>query len=149
MRVELIEDEEPRRCRIGGDGLRDMARKVFFRSAWSDGRRHNFPRRHVKIGDQTLRPVTQIFLLGALDRTWSHRQGGGSPLQRLYPSLLIRTDDMPTALGDLRRVLVHHTHGSHFGGTCHGVIRLGVEPVVHPMRLSIGLILKNARHCEG
>src|SRR6266436_9703083 len=116
MRVELIDDEEPRRCRIGGDGLGDMARKVFFSSAWSDGRRHDFPRRHVEIGDQTLRPVTQIFILGALDEAWLHRQGGSSPLQRLYPGLLICTDDMPPALGDHWRALIHSTHGSNESG---------------------------------
>ena len=147
MRVALIEDEEPRRGRIGGDGLRDMARKVFFRAAWSDGRRHDCPRRHVDIGDQTRRPVPQIFLRGALDEAWLPRQGGRRPLQRLYPGLLICPADMPPARGDLRRVLGHRIHGSHFGGTGHGVIRLGIEPVVHPMRPSSGLIVKNARHC--
>src|SRR5215831_16292805 len=94
MHVELIEDEEPRGLRIGGDGLDDMRRKVFFGSAWSDGGRHDFSRRYVEVGDQALRPMAQVFILGALDQTWLHRQGGGGTLQRLYPGLLICTDDM-------------------------------------------------------
>ena len=135
MNVELIDDEEPRGRRIGGDGLGDMPRKVCFRSAWPDGRRHNFPSRHVEVGNQTLRPVTKIFIRRTLNHAWLHGQGGGSTLQRLYPGFLIRTDDMPTLRGHGWRVLVDRTHGSHLGGKRHGVIRLGVEPVLHPMRL--------------
>jgi hypothetical protein len=33
------------------------------------------------------------------------------------------------------------------GAKCDGVSRLGVEPVLNPMRLQIRLILKNALHC--
>jgi hypothetical protein len=38
-------------------------------------------------------------------------------------------------LGDGWRVLVDFTPRSHLGGKRNGVIRLGVEPVFHPMRL--------------
>jgi hypothetical protein len=147
MHVELINDKEPGGRRLGGDGVGDMRRKVFFRSAWPDGGRHDFPRRHVEVGAQTLRPVAEVFILGALDQAWLHGSGGGSPLQRLAPGLLIRTDDMSPLLGDCWGVLVHLAHRRHLGGKRDGGSRLGVEPVLHPVRLSIGLILKNARHC--
>ena len=147
MRVELIDDKEPRGLRIGGDGAGNMRRKVFFRSAGPDGRRHDCPRRHVEVGDQTLRPMAEVFLLRALAQPRLHRQGGCGPLQRLYPGLLIRTDDMTSVLGYSWRLLRRFTHGSHLGGKCHGGIRLGVEPVLDPMGLQIRLILKNARHC--
>ena len=84
MNVELINDKEPRGLRIGGDGVGHMRRKVFFCSAWSDGRRHDFSGRHVEVGDQALRPMAEIGILGALDEAWLHGQGGGSTLQRLY-----------------------------------------------------------------
>ena len=135
MHVELIDDEEPRGLRIGGDGVGHMPRKVFFRSAWPDSRRHRFPRGDVEVGDQALRTVAEIFILGALDQAGVHRQRGGGSRQRLYPGLLICTDDMPPLLGDGWRVLVHFTHRRYLGGKRHGVIRLGMEPVLHPMRL--------------
>ena len=147
MHVELIHDKEPRGLWIGGKRVGDMPRKVFFRSARPSGGCHDFPRRPVAVGDQALRPVAEICILGALDQTWLHWQGGGGPLQRLDPRLLIRTDDMPPLPGDFWCVLVRLTHRHHLVGKRHGVIRLGIEPVLHPMRRSIGLILKNARHC--
>lgn len=147
MRVELIDDKKPRSLRIGGNGAGNMRRKVFFRSARPDSRRHDFPRRHVEVGDQALRPMAEVFILRALDQTWLHRQGGCGTLQRLYPGLLIRTDDMASVLRHGWRLLIRFTHGSHLGGKGDGVIRLGVEPVLDPMGLQIRLILKNARHC--
>src|SRR5262245_52917937 len=148
MRVELIDNKEPRGLRIGGDGAGNMRRKVFFRSAGPDGRRYNFPSRYVEVGDQALRPMAEVFLLRALDPTWLHRQGGGGTLQRLYPGLLLRTEDMAAVLGHGWRLLIRCTHGSHVGGKGHGGIRLGVEPVRDPMGLQSRLILNNARHYE-
>jgi hypothetical protein len=135
MNVQLINDKEPRGLWIGGNSLGDMPRKVFFRPAWSHRGRHDFPRGDVEVGDQTLRPVAQIFILRTLDHAWLHGQGGGRPLQRLYPGFLIRTDDMPPLLGDGWRVLIDLAHRSHLGGKRNGVIRLGVEPIFHPMWL--------------
>jgi len=93
--------------------------------------------------------MAQVCILGALDQTWLHRQGGGGTLQRLDPGLLICTDDMAPALGHGWGLLRHCTPGRHLGGTCDGVSRLGVEPVLDPMGLPIRLMLKNARHCGG
>jgi len=79
--------------------------------------------------------MAEVFILGALDEAGSQGQGGRGPLQRLYPGLLIGTDDMLPLLGDHWRVLVHRTDCGHLGGKRHGVIRLGVEPVFHSMGL--------------
>ena len=147
MRVELIDDKEPRSLQIGGDGAGNMRRKVFFRSARPDGRRHDFPSRHVEVGDQALRPMAEVFILGALDEAWLPGQGGRGTLQRLYPALLIRTDDMASIFGHGWRMLIRFTHGSHLDAKGDGVIRLGVEPVLDPMGPQLRLILKNARHC--
>src|SRR2546422_8048345 len=116
MNVELIDDKEPRGLWIGGDGLGDRRRKVFFGSAWSDGRRHDFSSRHVEVGDQALRPMAEVCILGALEEAGSHGQGGRGTLQRLYPGLLIRTDAMASVLGHGWRLLRHCTPGSHLGG---------------------------------
>ena len=149
MRVELIDNKEPRGLRIGGNGAGNMRRKVFFRSAGPDGRCDHFPSRYVEVGDQALRPMAEVCILRPLDQTWLERQGGGGTLQRLYPGLFIRTDDMASVLSHGWRLLIRCTHGSHLGGKGHGGIRLGVEPVLDPMRLQIHLILKNARHYAG
>src|SRR6266702_8204274 len=107
MHVELSNDKAPRGLRSGGDGVGNMRCKVFFRSAWSDGRRHDFSGRHVEVGDQALRPMAEVCILGALDEAWVHRQSWGGPLQGLYPGLLIGTDDVLPLLGDRWRVLGH------------------------------------------
>jgi hypothetical protein len=91
--------------------------------------------------------MAEVFILGTLDEAGLHRQRWGGSLQRLYPGLLIGTDDMLPLLGDHWRVLVHRTDCGYLGGKRHGVIWLGVEPVFHSMGLEIDLILKNARHC--
>src|SRR4029453_3581951 len=98
MNVELIEDEEPRGLRIGGNGAGNMPRKVFFSSAGSNGWCHDFPSRYVEIGDQALRPMAGVFILGWPGEAWLHGQGDGRTLQLLYPGLLIRTDDMTCIL---------------------------------------------------
>src|SRR5215831_15246936 len=105
MRGELIDDKEPRGLWIGGKGAGARRRKVFFCSAGPDGRRHDFPRRHVEVGDQALRPMAEVCIRRALDQTWLHRQGGGGTLQRLYPGLFIRTDDMASVLRHAWRLL--------------------------------------------
>jgi hypothetical protein len=79
--------------------------------------------------------MAEVFILGALDEAWLHRQGWGGPLQGLYPGLLIGTDDVLPLLGDRWRVLVDRTDCSHLGSKRHGIIRLGVKPVFHSMGL--------------
>src|SRR6185436_11206415 len=116
MRVELIHDKEPWGLRISRNSLGDMRCKVFLGSAWSYGGRHHFPRRHVEVGDQTLRPMAEVFILGTLDEAGLPRQRWGGSLQRLYPGLLIGTDDMLPLLGDHWRVLVHRADCGHLGG---------------------------------
>jgi hypothetical protein len=148
MQVELSHDQEPRGLGIGGNRVGAMPRKVCFRPAWSDGRRPDCPRRPGAVSDHTLRPVAEICLRGALDQTWLHGPGGGGPLQRLAPRLLLRTDDMSPLPGDFWRVLVRLTHRHHLVGKRHG-IRRGVEPVLHPLRRSSGLIVQHARHGGG
>src|SRR5262249_363505 len=113
----------------------DRRCKVFLGSTWSDSGRHHFPRRHVEVGDQTLRPMAEIFILGALDEAWLHRQGWFDPLQGLYPGLLIGTVDVLPLPGCRWRGLVDRTDCSHLGSKHHGLIRLGVEPVCHSMGL--------------
>jgi hypothetical protein len=135
MNVELIDDKKPRSLRISGDGASNMRRKVFLHSARSDGRRYDFPRRHVEVRDQALRPMAEVFILGTLAEAGLHGQGGGGTLQRLYAGLFIRTDDVASFLGHGWRLLIRVTHRRHLGGKGDGVIRLGVEPVRNPMGL--------------
>src|SRR5215471_8895866 len=99
MHVEVIDDQEPRGLRIGGDGASNMRRKVFLGSARADGRRHNFPRRPVEVSDQALRPMAEVCILGTLAEAGLHGQGGGGPLQRLYPSFFLCTADVTSLLG--------------------------------------------------
>src|SRR2546422_47229 len=56
-------------------------------------------------------------------------------------------DDVAPLLGEGWRLLVDLTYRRHLVGTHLGISGLRVEPVLDPMRLHIGLIVKNARHC--
>ena len=140
MRVALIDDKEPRSLRIGGDGVSHRRHKVFFRSAWPDGGRHHFPSHHGEVRDQALRPVAQVCLRRAFDQTGLPRQGGSGTLERVYPGLFIRPDDMAPILSHGGCLLRDFAHGRHVGGERDGVIRLGVEPVLDPMGPHIRLI---------
>jgi hypothetical protein len=149
MHGALSHDTEPRGLGSGGNRGGDRPRKVCFRPAWSPRGRHDFPRGAVAVSAQTLRPGAPLFIRRTRAPAWLPRQGGGSTLQRLAPGLLIRPDAMPPLLGDSGRGLRDLTPRRDRGGTRPGGIRLGVAPVFHPMRLSSGLIVNNARHCGG
>jgi hypothetical protein len=117
-----------------------MGGKVLFSACGPNRGGNDFPGRHMKIGDQALRPMPNICILGALDQTWRHRQGGGSALQRLAPRLLIRAHDGCALLRSCLGLLVHLTHRGHLVGKRCGIIWCRVEPVLDPMGLQIGLI---------
>ena len=147
MGVELIHDKDPWCLWIGSHGLRNRRGKIFFGSCRPHGGRHDFPCRHVEIGDQALRPMTKVCILGALDQATLQGQRGRGALQGLDPRLLIGADDVAPWLSEGLCLLGHLTHCRHVVGTHLGSIGLRVEPVFDPMRLHIGLIVKNARRC--
>ena len=91
--------------------------------------------------------MPDVFILGALDHAGLHGQGGSGALQGLDARLLIGAHDVPPLLGERRRLLVDLTHCRPLVSKHHRIIRLRVEPVLHPVWLQSGLILKNARHC--
>ncbi|OLE68065.1 MAG: hypothetical protein AUI36_05775 [Cyanobacteria bacterium 13_1_40CM_2_61_4] len=91
--------------------------------------------------------MPNVFILGALDHAWLHGQGGRGALQGLDPRLLICADDVAPLLGEGWRLLIDLTYRRHLVGKHLGISGLRVEPVLDPMRLQIGLILKNARRC--
>ena len=135
MRVELIDDKEPRGLRIGGDGLGDMRREVFFRSAGPEvgattspvatsklAIKHCVPWRRYSYSGRSTRP-------GCIGKVGAARSSACIPV---FSSVLMT---WPPSCGQGWRLLVHFTHGSHLGGKRHGVIRLGVEPVLDPMGL--------------
>ena len=103
-------------------------------------------RGHGEIGDQALRSMPDVFILGALDHAWLQRQGRSSTLQGLDARLLIGAHDMPPLLGEGWRLLIDLTHCRHLVDKRLGIIGLRVEPVLHSMGFQSGLILKNARH---
>ena len=147
MAVALIHDTDPRGLGVGGHRLRPRRRNIFFSSCRTNGGRHDFSRRPIAMRDQALRPMPNVCRLGALDHAWLHGQGGRSALQGLAPRLLICADDVAPLRGEGWRLLVDLTSRRHVVGTHLGSSGLRVEPVRDPMRLHIGLMVKNARHC--
>lgn len=66
MRVELIEDENPGRVGICVDGPSDVLAKVLLRSSRPDGRQNRLACRHIEVGDEAERTVTEVLELDTL-----------------------------------------------------------------------------------
>src|SRR5450631_3177882 len=74
MGVELIRDKNPRGFWIGLDGLFDVCGKIFLRASWSNRWSNDLTRGDLKIGDQALRAMPDIFELFTLNISWQHWQ---------------------------------------------------------------------------
>lgn len=96
MRVETIEHKNPRRCRIKRNGALNMSHKILFGPRRPHGRCNNLPSRHLKIGDQRLGPMPNVFKFHALYQARLQRPGRMSPFIGLNAGLLIRAHDMHT-----------------------------------------------------
>lgn len=72
MDVELVAYEYPNRLRIGLDGSLDVGQEVRFCSSRPNTGADDFSSSDMKVGDESLGPVTGVFELHQFDPTWAH-----------------------------------------------------------------------------
>ncbi len=89
MSVELVDDEDPLRLRIGLERLFGVRGKVCFGAGWADGGSHDLSCGDLEVGDQGLGAVTRTLELPALYPSGSHRQAGVFTLQSLDAGFLV------------------------------------------------------------
>jgi hypothetical protein len=136
MDVQPIHNKNPAsvwRCRYR---LLDVRGKVLFRPRRPNRRRQELPGGHLKIADEGLGPMPDVFVFWSFHQAGQHGTRGMRPLQRLYAGLLICTHDMdPLGLQGLRLV-IQRAHGPHVGIELLGSLgAVMVEPIPALMRL--------------
>ena len=94
MRVELVEDKDPRAQRVFSHRLGHMRCEIGFGTGVADGRCDDPTGGDLEIGDQALGAVADVLELAAFDQTRLHGQGGEETFQRLNAGLLVTADEM-------------------------------------------------------
>ena len=96
MCVQAIDNETPCRGGVTPNGTLNMAHKILCSPGRPHGRRQDLPGRDLKIGDQCLRAVPNIFKFDAFHQAWRHRTCGMRAFIGLHAGLLIGAHDMHT-----------------------------------------------------
>jgi hypothetical protein len=148
VRIELIHDKDPGIIRSQGDRLTHVRDQIGFRAGVPYCRGHNPSGNNVKVGDQTLGALADIFKLDPLPSPGAHRFGMRT-LQGLDASHFIRTHDVGAFSGESGRLFIDRPHRVNALLEHLWVIVFGIQPVATLMGLQIRLILKNAPHSRG
>ena len=148
MRVETIDDKHPCCGRITRDGTLNMPAKSSSVLVAPTDRCHDLPGRDLKIGDQRLGPMTNVFKLYAFHQAWRHGPCRMGPLIGLHAGLLIRAHDMYPMFMQLLGVVIQLADRPD---VCVKLLRVRrpvmIEPIPRLMRLQVRVFLKTARYC--
>jgi len=148
MDVEIVDHKVPLCGRwIRRHGALDMGGKVLFRSCRTARRLQHLASGHLKVDDETLRPMPLILEFLVLDLARRQRQGWVLALQGLDPAQLIGRDEALPLLGQGWRLAVQGVDVLHF--FVKSFIGHWIQPVAHPMRFEIALFLKASPRDEG
>ena len=110
MRVETIDNKNPRRCRIQCNGALNMPHKILFGPRRPHGRRHDLPGRDLKIGDQRLGPMPNVVKFHTLDPTRLQRLCRMRPFIGLNAGFLIRAYHMYPVCMQLLSAVIQLTY---------------------------------------
>ena len=150
MRVEMIDDKNPSRCRITRHRALNMSHKILFGPGRTHGGCNNLPCRDLKIGDQRLGSMTNVFKFHAFHQARLHGPCGMRPFIGLHAGLLIRAHDMYPVCMQLLGVVIQLADRLD---VCVKLLRVRrpvmIEPIPRLMRFEVRLLLKNARRCAG
>ena len=155
MGVELSGDEDPSIVRGGRDCPRNMGNEVLFRARRTNAGSELFSGRHLEVGSQALRAVTNVFvflpfgLARLAGDAGGHRFCGRGTCKGLTPSLFVCAHEMNTWGMQRGSLVVKLAHRFDLLANLFRVSVRGMEPVLTPLRFEIGLILNNARHLTG
>ena len=96
MRVEMIDDKNPPRCRIKRNRALNVSHKILFGPGRAHGWCEDVSCRDFKISHQRLGSMPNVFKFHTLDQSRLQRPCGMRSFIGLNASLLIRTHDMYT-----------------------------------------------------
>src|SRR6266851_6050839 len=143
MRIELVHDEDPRRLRVGRDGLGDMGGEVRLRAGRPDAWGDHLAGGDLEVGDQTLGAVARVLEFLPLNLAWPQHQRRVQPLQGLHPALLVGADGANAGRLAGRRRLIRRTDVPDRGVEPVRVGRPVVgQPVSRTVRFELGLLCK-------
>jgi hypothetical protein len=94
MRVEMIGDNNPPRGRIKRNRALNVSHKILFGPGQAHGGGDNVSCRDLKMGDQRLGAMTDVFKFPAFHQAWRHGPGSMGPRMGLNAGLLIRAHDL-------------------------------------------------------
>lgn len=92
--VELIANKDPLSFRVKADGLFDVFNEVRFGTGVADGRTKNLSCRYLEVGDECLRPMSNVFKFPSLLKTGFSGLGWMESLESLDTGHLIGAHDM-------------------------------------------------------
>lgn len=134
MGIERVHDKHPVAVRIRVDRRPDMSDKILLGPRVTDRGMDHWPRHHVKVGDQGLGAVSNLFKLLGLRFARFHRPGGMAPLQRLDAGFLISTDQVHPLLIEFKGLVVQAADRSDLLPEGGFVGHLMIQPVTDLMR---------------
>ena len=111
MRVQAIHDKHPCCFRSECDGALNVGNEIFFSPGGSHGRRNHVPGCHLKVRDQRLGAMTNVFKFHSFHASRLHRAGRMGTFNSLNTRLLIRADNVHPLLSQWLRVLIQPTDG--------------------------------------
>lgn len=131
------------------------ATRVSFGASCSNAGCELFAGRHLEVGAQALRAVPKVFVFltfyfcGATGHARLPRFSRRGALQRLEAGLFLRAHDVHALCVQRRSLLLKLAHRLDLRAKRFRVLGGSVAPGLNPRRLSVGLILKNARPLTG
>lgn len=135
MRVQTIDDKNPRCSRITRNGALNMSEKIFFGPGGPYGRRHDLPGRHLKIRDQRLRAMPNIFKFYTFHQAWPHGTRRVRTFIGLNAGLLVGTHNMYPLFMQVGRPLIQLADGLDICVKLLGVLdAVVIEPIPRLMR---------------
>ena len=135
MRVEMIEDKNPLRCRIKRNSALDVSHKILFGPGWAHGGCNDVSCRDLKISYQRLGSMPNVFEFHPLDQPRLQRPCGMRSFIGLNAGLLIRTHHMYTMGIQVLGVVIQLADRLDIGVKLVGVRRpVMIEPIPRLMR---------------
>jgi hypothetical protein len=146
MRGEMIDHNNPPRCRLKRTGTLKMSHAILFGPRRAHGRCQYLPCRDLKSGAQRLSPMTTVFKFHTLCQPRLQRPCGMSAFVGLNAGLPLRPHDMHPVgmqvLGFVRQVAYRLDVGVKWLRVPSPVMS---EPLPRPRRLSVRGLVKNVR----
>ncbi len=143
MRIELIDNEAPLSFWVFRNQLSNVVGKIGFLASRGKIRNAHLSFRDIPTGNQTQRPMPNVFKFLQLDLSERHRFGGINPFECLDARHFIATHQVGATGFQSGCLQVQLAHGINLLLKLTAIFQLSVEPVAVAMGLERGFLLKN------